>query len=153
MLSPVVLHRPYGGSGSSCQPATFATAVPTDSWLELEVATCADTYVPKPPYRLRVPDVLCAIRTRSPGQLASGGAALYVRRTRTSRGRAVRTAYRGTTQVAAADELCGLVFACPDQEQLGRLCTNASLHVTAMTTKRVKGRAVLVDMRADWRPW
>ena len=64
MLSPVVLHRPYGGSGSSCQPATFATAVPTDSWLELEVATCADTYVPKPPYRLRVPDVLRAVRTR-----------------------------------------------------------------------------------------
>ena len=39
MLSPVVMHRPYGGSGSSCQPATFATAVPIDSWLELEAST------------------------------------------------------------------------------------------------------------------
>ena len=87
------------------------------------------------------------------GSLPRGQALLYVRRTRTSLGRAVRTAYRGTTQVATADELCGLVFACPDQEQLGRLCTNASLHVVAMAAKRVKGRAVLVDMRADWRPW
>ena len=45
------------------------------------------------------------------------------------------------------------MYACPDQEQLGRLCTNASISVTAMVAKRIKGRAVLVDMRADWRPW
>ena len=45
------------------------------------------------------------------------------------------------------------MYACPDQEQLGRLCTNASLSVTAMVAKRIKGRAVLVGMSADWRPW
>ena len=91
MLSPVVLHSPYGGSGSACQPAGFATAVPIDLWLELEVAT--------------------------------------------------------------ADELCGLVFACPNQEQLGQLCINNSLFLTTMVTKRVQGNAVLVDMPGNWRPW
>ena len=48
-------------------------------------------------YGLRVPSscVLCCT-TGGAGQLAPGKAVLYVRRTRTSLGRAVRTAYRGT---------------------------------------------------------
>ena len=52
-------------------------------------ATCADTYVPGPPCCF-----LRAVRTGGAGQLAPGPHARYVRTTRASPGRAVRTAYR-----------------------------------------------------------
>eukprot|EP00964_Phaeocystis_antarctica_P069197 scaffold41997_cov72-Phaeocystis_antarctica.AAC.1 len=51
-------------------------------------------------YGLRGPACLRAVRTGGAGQLAPGPHALYVHRTRTSLGRAVRTAYRGTPGAA-----------------------------------------------------
>ena len=62
------------------------------------VSFYADTYVLQPPcctYGLRVP--AACVGTRGAGRLALRRHALYVRRTRTSLGRAVRIAYRGTT--------------------------------------------------------
>ena len=137
MLSPIVMHRPYGGSGSSCQPATFATAVPIDSWLELEVSTADE---------LRGSMVKVAVT-----QLGLWHFHAFESRSD------VTTSADGVCRSRRFHCLwpfrCGLVYACPDQEQLGRLCTNASLSVTAMVAKRIKGRAVLVGMSADWRPW
>ena len=50
-------------------------------------------------------------------------------------------------EVAQATEVCNLVSACPDQEQLGKLCTNAmtnaSLFVHQKMQGRVQGRAVV----------
>eukprot|EP00964_Phaeocystis_antarctica_P116900 scaffold80755_cov61-Phaeocystis_antarctica.AAC.4 len=63
-------------------------------------ATYADTYVPEPPcctYRLRVPASCVLYVPKAQGGLPQGPHAQYVRRTRTGLGRAVRTAYRGTT--------------------------------------------------------
>lgn len=49
---------------------------------------------------------------------------------------------------AMAEDLCGLVHACPGQQQLeqAEICTNA-------TQIELQGRAVLVSMLPEWRPW
>ncbi len=59
----------------------------------------ADTYAPGPPlgtYRLHVPASRVGYVPEAQGGLPPGPRVLYVRGTRTSLGRTVRTAYRGT---------------------------------------------------------
>ena len=88
---------------SSCDPAELfsearvVTYVPEDKQdikknLE-QAARSADTYV-LTGYAYQRTSHLRAVRTRGAGQLARGPHVLYVRRTRTSLGRAKRTAYR-----------------------------------------------------------
>ena len=64
---------------------------------ELAASRVSDTYVPGPPYRaygLRVPASCVRHVPKAQGSLPRRGGALYVHRTRTSLGRAARTAYR-----------------------------------------------------------
>ena len=68
--------------------------------LEREALGWADTYAPGPPcgtYGLRVPASCVPYVPEAQGSLPQGQALLYVRRTRTSLGLAVRTMYHGTT--------------------------------------------------------
>ena len=87
------LENPAVFEGGAAGAAQEALAL---EYLEL-VEACAHTYAPEPPYctyGLRVPAPCVLYVPEAQGSLLPGPHALYVRRTRTSLGRAVRTAYR-----------------------------------------------------------
>ena len=89
----VPTHAPWHHRSSSSLSRSTETLPPRGAMATSRV----DTYVPESPYctyGLRVPARPACLRTKGAGQLAPVPHALYVRCTRTSLGRAVRTAYR-----------------------------------------------------------
>jgi len=80
-------------------PVTTAPPVSMQAQSWAAALLGADTYVPGPPYctyRLRVP-ASCVLHVPEAQGSLPWAPLLYVRRPRTSLGRAVRSAYRGTT--------------------------------------------------------
>ena len=109
-LSFRLWHQKHYRSGTfqnDMQKNLCNVAVPKTG-LPLSALTCVDTYVPGPPYctyELRVPASRVPYVPKAQGSLPR-----YVRRTRTSLGRAARTAYRGAPQVVCGSRVVAAVF-------------------------------------------